>query len=98
VDCCTSRASGIVRPSVAYQTDPTGFRRAPKGKLPYIDDDGERIADSTFIRWLPAAGRLPDIGQINRAVGIDAVVHHNTWNRLSSEVGSLTDIPLYPRM
>ena len=36
---------------LAYQTDLTGFRRAPKGKLPYIDDDGERIADSTFIRW-----------------------------------------------
>src|SRR5215813_744512 len=36
---------------LAYQTDPTGFRRAPKGKLPYIDDDGERIADSTLIRW-----------------------------------------------
>ena len=36
---------------LAYQTDPAGFRRAPKGKLPYIDDDGERIADSTFIRW-----------------------------------------------
>jgi len=33
-----------------YQTDPAGFRRAPKGKLPYIDDDGERIPDSTFIR------------------------------------------------
>jgi len=25
--------------------------KAPKGKLPYIDDDGEIIADSTFIRW-----------------------------------------------
>ena len=36
---------------LAYRTDTTGFRRAPKGKLPYIDDDGERIADSTFIRW-----------------------------------------------
>src|SRR5215467_5535059 len=34
-----------------YRTDTTGFRKAPKGKLPYIDDDGERIADSTFIRW-----------------------------------------------
>src|SRR5205823_7016158 len=33
-----------------YRTDDTGFRSAPKGKLPYIDDDGERIADSTFIR------------------------------------------------
>ncbi|HEY6259398.1 MAG TPA: glutathione S-transferase C-terminal domain-containing protein [Xanthobacteraceae bacterium] len=34
-----------------YQVDTTGFSKAPKGKLPYIDDDGERIADSTFIRW-----------------------------------------------
>jgi len=34
-----------------YRTDNTGFSKAPKGKLPYIDDDGERIADSTFIRW-----------------------------------------------
>jgi glutathione S-transferase len=34
-----------------YRTDTAGFRKAPKGKLPYIDDAGERIADSTFIRW-----------------------------------------------
>jgi glutathione S-transferase len=34
-----------------YKIDTKGFPRAPKGKLPYIDDDGERIADSTFIRW-----------------------------------------------
>jgi glutathione S-transferase len=34
-----------------YRADTTGLRRAPKGKLPYVDDDGERIADSTFIRW-----------------------------------------------
>lgn len=34
-----------------YRTDAGGFRRAPKGKLPYIEDDGQRIADSTFIRW-----------------------------------------------
>ncbi|MEM9590375.1 MAG: glutathione S-transferase family protein [Pseudomonadota bacterium] len=33
-----------------YQTDSNGFSNAPKGKLPYIDDDGEFIADSTFIR------------------------------------------------
>jgi glutathione S-transferase len=26
-------------------------RKAPKGKIPYIDDDGEVTADSTFIRW-----------------------------------------------
>ena len=36
---------------LTYRTDTTGFRRAPKGKLPYIEDDGERVADSTFIRW-----------------------------------------------
>jgi len=36
---------------LTYRTDTSGPRKAPKGKLPYIDDDGERIADSTFIRW-----------------------------------------------
>src|SRR5262245_40460626 len=36
---------------VPYRTDTSGFGKAPKGKLPYIDDDGARIADSTFIRW-----------------------------------------------
>jgi glutathione S-transferase len=34
-----------------YRVDSKGFSKAPKGKLPYIEDDGERIADSTFIRW-----------------------------------------------
>jgi glutathione S-transferase len=34
-----------------YRTDTGGFRGAPKGKLPYLDDDGEQVADSTFIRW-----------------------------------------------
>ncbi len=33
-----------------YVEDRKGYSKAPKGKLPYIDDDGERIADSTFIR------------------------------------------------
>lgn len=33
-----------------YTTDAKGFRKAPKGKLPYIDDDGAIIADSSFIR------------------------------------------------
>ena len=27
------------------------IRKAPKGKLPFIDDDGTIVADSTFIRW-----------------------------------------------
>jgi glutathione S-transferase len=34
-----------------YAVDTGGFNKAPKGKLPYIVDDGETIADSTFIRW-----------------------------------------------
>lgn len=33
---------------------------APKGKIPFIDDNGTRIGDSTFIRW-----------HIERAHGID---------------------------
>ncbi len=33
-----------------YTVDLKGFRRAPKGKLPYIDDNGVIVADSTFIR------------------------------------------------
>ncbi len=36
---------------LAYRTDTTGFAKAPKGKLPYIDDDGVAVSDSTFIRW-----------------------------------------------
>jgi len=35
---------------LAYRTDTTGFGRAPKGKLPYVEDDDEQVADSTFIR------------------------------------------------
>ena len=33
-----------------YTTNRRGMRRAPKGKLPYIDDAGTIVADSTFIR------------------------------------------------
>lgn len=35
---------------LGYETDTTGFRRAPKGKLPYISDDGLLVADSALIR------------------------------------------------
>jgi glutathione S-transferase len=34
-----------------YRVDRSGFSKAPKGKLPYIADDGELVADSTLIRW-----------------------------------------------
>ncbi len=34
-----------------YRTKRDAPFKAPKGKLPFIDDDGENIADSTFIRF-----------------------------------------------
>ncbi len=34
-----------------YREDRGGYGKAPKGKLPYIDDAGEIIADTTFIRF-----------------------------------------------
>lgn len=35
---------------LAYRCQISGLRGAPKGKLPFIDDDRMKIADSTFIR------------------------------------------------
>ena len=34
-----------------YETAQSDIRKAPRGKLPVIVDDGETIADSTFIRF-----------------------------------------------
>lgn len=34
-----------------YRTQRADVRKAPKGKLPYIEDDGVIVADSTFIRF-----------------------------------------------
>lgn len=34
-----------------YVENHKGYSRAPKGKLPFIDDDGTIVADSTFIRF-----------------------------------------------
>jgi glutathione S-transferase len=35
---------------LAFDTDTGGFGKAPKGKLPYLDDAGTLVADSTLIR------------------------------------------------
>jgi glutathione S-transferase len=35
---------------LGYRREATGPQGAPKGKLPYIDDDGVLVADSVFIR------------------------------------------------
>jgi glutathione S-transferase len=57
-----------------YQTDTKGFGKAPKGKLPYMDDDGERIADSTFIRM-----HLERKRQIDFDRGLDAQQRGTAW-------------------
>ena len=36
---------------LAFSQTRQGYARAPKGKLPYIDDDGTVVADSTFTRF-----------------------------------------------
>jgi len=59
---------------LAYQTNLKGFRKAPKGKLPYIEDGGERIADSTFIRW-----HLEQKHKIDFDRGLDAEQRAIAW-------------------
>jgi Glutathione S-transferase N-terminal domain/Glutathione S-transferase, C-terminal domain len=34
-----------------YRMDHSGFQKAPKGKQPYMDDAGTKVADTTFMRW-----------------------------------------------
>jgi glutathione S-transferase len=49
-----------------YRVVHGNIRKAPKGKLPYIEDEGLLIPDSTFIRW-----------HIERKYGVD-FDHHLT--------------------
>jgi glutathione S-transferase len=49
------------------------FRKAPKGKLPYIDDSGTIIADSTFIRW-----------HIEKRYGVDFDAGYDTRERATA--------------
>jgi glutathione S-transferase len=37
--------------NLLYRTDTKGFAKASEGKIPYIDDNGVVVPDSTFIRW-----------------------------------------------
>jgi glutathione S-transferase len=57
-----------------YRTDTKGFGKAPKGKLPYIEDDGRLIADSTLIRW-----HLEKQYQIDFDRGLDAEARAVAW-------------------
>ncbi len=55
-----------------YEIDLNGFKNSPKGKLPYINDDGKFVADSTFIRLHieEKYGFDFDAGLNSRAAGI----------------------------
>ena len=47
-----SKAEILLKMSgLPFEINTEGFNKAPKGKLPYVDDDGSRVANSTFIRW-----------------------------------------------
>jgi glutathione S-transferase len=37
--------------NLLYRTDAIGLAKAPNGKIPYINDEGVVVPDSTFIRW-----------------------------------------------
>ena len=57
-----------------YRTDTTGFAKAPKGKIPYIEDDGVVVPDSTFIRW-----HLEKTYRIDFDQGLDASQRATAW-------------------
>ena len=57
-----------------YEVDTGGLSKAPKGKLPYIVDDSEIIADSTFIRW-----HLEEKYGIDFDPGLDATERATAW-------------------
>lgn len=47
---CTKTEMLLKISGLDYTTDQSGFRKAPKGKQPYINDACTMVADSTFIR------------------------------------------------
>lgn len=57
-----------------YRLDHKGFRKAPKGKQPYLSDDGELVADSTFIRW-----HLEQKYKIDFDAGLSAPERAQAW-------------------
>ena len=47
-----TKAETLLRMSkLPFEKALMSFSKAPKGKIPYIDDDGELLGDSTMIRW-----------------------------------------------
>lgn len=48
---CTKADVLLKMSGLPYSTAPADFRKAPKGKVPYFDDDGYRFGDSTLLRF-----------------------------------------------
>ena len=61
--------------SLPYREDRGGYLKAPKGKLPYIDDRGTIVADSTFIRL-----HLESAHGIDFDAGLDARERGIAWS------------------
>ena len=59
---------------LAYEKLRGDREQSPKGQLPYIEVDGERIADSTFIR-----GYLEKVFEIDLDSGLDARGRAEAW-------------------
>lgn len=59
---------------LTYRLDKNGFGKAPKGKLPFLDDDGTLVADSTFIRW-----HIEEKYGIDFDAGLDEVQRADAW-------------------
>ena len=47
-----TKAETLLRMSkLPFEKALMSFSKAPKGKIPYIEDDGQLLGDSTLIRW-----------------------------------------------
>ena len=57
-----------------YRSEHNALGKAPKGKLPFIDDGGTIIADSTFIRW-----HLEQVHGIDFDAGLTAEQKAAAW-------------------
>lgn len=60
--------------SLPYTTQTANFGKAPKGKIPYFDDDAHRFGDSTFLRF-----HLEDKYGIDFDKGLSAAERGSAW-------------------
>lgn len=70
-----SKADVLLKLSgLPYITKTANFSKAPKGKIPYFDDDGYRFGDSTFLRF-----HLEDKYGIDFDKGLSATERASAW-------------------